>query len=156
MATTRKTYRANVGATGRRRIVPMMGIDFIAGDIARRGEPVPRYGVKPASLGGRTRTYSTINFLTVKPSDLKRRTPATPEERQQRINFSNAVKSSAATLKDITVLTRIGLDWNGSVVRQGVNPDNYATVRGWVTAVRLAQIADGQTITPTTTDWTWT
>ena len=59
---------ASVGASGRRRIVPMMGIDYIAGNIERKKSKHGPYGARYASIGGRTRKWSTINFLQVNPA----------------------------------------------------------------------------------------
>lgn len=157
----RNFVKPNVGSTGRRRIVPMMGIDFIAGDIERKGRPARSgfteskpYGVKGPSLGGRTRKWSFINFLQVN-TNAARSTAVTEGEMTQRENFSNAVRSASATIQNLTASAAVQGDFIGGVVRQGVNPNNYATARGWVAAVRFAQIKAGQTITPTTDTWTW-
>lgn len=153
--------KAGTGARGRRRIVPMMGIDFIAGNIESKSTPITRggrypYGTRPASIGGRTRAWSDINFLQVNPAGMNRVAAATVEVLKRRVNFKNAVLSSRNTVINLMVLTQIQQEFLGHVVRQGVNPDLYATMRGWVTAVRMAQIAAGQTITPETVDWSWT
>lgn len=151
--------KPNVGSTGRRRIVPMMGIDFIAGDIERKGRPARSgegqdkpYGIKGPSIGGRTRKWSFINFLQVN-SNAARSTAVTQSESEQRLNFANAVRSANATVQNLTAKAQITADFINATVRVGVNPNNYATERGWVAAVRFAQIKAGQTITPTTDTW---
>lgn len=151
MATT--LSKPNVGATGRRRIVPMMGIDFIAGNIENKKGPVrDAYGVKPASMGGRTRRWSFINFLQCNPSG---RQTAEPTEDQQllRNSFTLAVKSANATAKDLTVLPRAQTDYTNGVKYQGINPYDYATFRGWLMVIRRAQISAGVPISENYTTW---
>lgn len=152
---------AGTGARGRRRLVPMMGIDFIAGNIESKTTPVQRggqypYGMRGASIGGRTRRWSEINFLQVNEAGVNRAPKATTEALRRRLNFKNAVLSANATVIDLMVLTQVQQDFIGGVVRQNIDPKKYATVRGWVAAVRMAQIAAGVDVTPTYTDWTWT
>ena len=157
----REFTRPNVGASGRRRLVPMMGIDFIAGNIETKKGPISGrqtgdasdpYGVKPASIGGRTRLWSFINFLQVNPAN-RPKTQPDQDAMQRRLNFSTARKSALATLRNLSVLTQVMLDFGNGVTRQSVSPNDYATVPGWVMAVRMAQIAAGQTITPETNTW---
>ena len=152
----------NVGASGRRRIVPMMGIDFIAGDIDTKAEPIRErtttggtvkypYGKKGVCFGGRTRFWSRINFMSV--STNSRNAFVTANQITARTNFTNGTGSSRATLEDLTVLTRVQQDWIADTNYLGVIPHNYATIRGWVTAVRMAQIAEGVQVTPEYTTW---
>lgn len=154
--------RKNVGATGKRRIVPIVGIDLIAGNLAPKRDLIFRgtdgdtavYGARPASIGGRTRRWSTINFMQVNPSNVKIDQP-TAADIQRRQNFNISIKSMGATLKNLQVLTTVQSDYAYRVVRQGVDPYEYATLRGWVMAVRYAQLRDGQEITATTDTWTF-
>lgn len=155
----RNFVKPNVGSSGRRRIVPIMGIDFIAGDIERKGRPARSgatdtkpYGVKGPSIGGRTRSWSFINFLQVN-TNAERSTSVTTEEQTQRENFSNAVRSANATINNLAVAASIVRDFSAGTIYLNVNPNAYATLRGWVSAVRFAQIKAGQTITPTTDTW---
>lgn len=154
----RTFQNAYVGTTGRRRLVPMLGIDFIAGQIARKRQPLPSrsdaYGLNPASIGGRTRKWSTINFLNLQTKN--RYTNFSSSQLDNMDHFTTASKSADRTVKNPAVITAIQIDWKNATVRQGVNPNDYATARGWVFAVRMAQIADGVQITPTTDTWTWT
>lgn len=148
----------NVGSTGIRRIVPMIGIDFIAGDLKKKGQTVARgtskpYGIKPANIGGRTRKWSFINFMQVNTNQFQ----DNPSSAQStaRENFATATRSANATLENLSVVPSIIVDFKEGTPRQGVDPNKYATHRGWVAAVRSAQIAAGQSITPTTNTWTW-
>lgn len=164
MASNGRTFtKPNVGASGRRRIVPIMGIDFIAGDIKRKGQPVSRdneypYGVNPPSIGGRTLKTSFVNFLHIS-SNAPLPEPTTSQQ-TGRQNFSTARKSAIATLANLSVYTQITREFWGSkeqgttpVVREGVDPNDYATMTGWVMAVRMAQIAAGEQITDQTNTW---
>lgn len=152
---------AGTGARGRRRLVPMMGIDFIAGNIESKKTPIKRggnypYGVRGASIGGRTRRWSDINFLQVNEAGANRAPlVASSETLQRRLNFKNATLSANATVINLSVLTLVQMDFLNGVVRQNVDPKQYATIRGWVTAVRMAQIVAGVDVTPTYTDWSW-
>lgn len=149
----REFSKPNVGATGRRRIVPMMGIDFIAGNIENKKGPVrDAYGVKPASMGGRTRKWSFINFLQCNPSGKNIR-EYTLEEQQMQERFRVSTLSAIATAKDLTVLPRAQADYTNGVVYNYINPNNYATFRGWLTAIRHSQASLGIDITPTYTTW---
>lgn len=146
-----RLIKPNVGSTGHRRIVPMIGIDFIAGDLKKKGKINERYGNKPASMGGRTRKWSFVNFLLV--SSNAPLPPATTSQQTGRLNFANATRSSAATLDNLTQRAKIIADFKNGKVCQGVDPTIYATINGWVSAVRYAQIMAGVEITPTYTDW---
>lgn len=157
----RKFNYPNVGTSGRRRIVPIMAIDFIAGQIDQKGSTVTRvqnskyikpYGNKGASIGGRTRKWSSINFLNVN-NGMGRTSPITAKEVQARNNFLRARKSALATLQNLSVYTLVQMDFANGTSRQNVSPNDYATMAGWVQAVRSAQIADGQTITEETNTW---
>lgn len=150
--------KPNVGSTGIRRIVPMIGIDFIAGDLKKKGQVIKRgtanpYGFKPASIGGRTRKWSFVNFIAIS-SNVYDAVPTTAQL-DQRENFAIAVKSANATINNLSSAAQVVLDFKNGVVRVGINPNNYATQRGWVAAVRQAQIEQGTTITPTTDTWTF-
>lgn len=156
----RQFSNANVGTTGRRRIVPMMGIDFIAGDIKRKvpeygagakDHPYNSYGTPPASMGGRTRKWSTINFLQVNKGYTGR--AAKPSEIAWRQNFATASKSAAATVKNPAALNALMTDWRNGATYLGQFSNRFATMRGWVTAVRMAQIGSGIDIQPTTNTW---
>lgn len=152
----RSFMKPNVGSTGIRRIVPMIGIDFIAGDLKKKGRVVKRgddnpYGFKPASIGGRTRKWSFVNFIAIS-SNVYDADP-TNAQLNQRENFTIAVQSANATIQDLSSVAQVTLDWKEGTVRVGINPNNYATIRGWVAAVRQAQIEAGTTITPTTSTW---
>lgn len=153
----------NVGARGRRRIVPMMGIDFIAGQIERKGGPIPQraassstvvkpYGQKPPSIGGRTRSWSFINFLNVE-SNMGRSSAPTAAEVGNRTNFTNATLSALATSENLQVLSRVLADFQAGTVYNSISPNDYATPRGWLTAIRMDQIASGVNVTPTYTVW---
>lgn len=153
----------NVGARGRRRIVPMMGIDFIAGQIERKGSPIPNrmsgttnivkpYGQKPPSIGGRTRAWSFINFLNV-DANMGRSTEVTAAELAARENFRISASSALATVQSLQVLAQVNADFANGVVYGGVTPNDYATPRGWVMAVRQAQIASGVQVLPDDTRW---
>lgn len=148
----------NVGSTGIRRIVPMVGIDFIAGDLKKKGPTVSRgstkpYGLKPANMGGRTRKWSFVNFLQVNTNQFEDN--PSNAQMEARSNFANATRSANATCENLTSLAKVIMDFKDGTARQGVDPNKYATHRGWVAAVRSAQIAAGQTIEPTTDTWTW-
>lgn len=150
--------KPNVGSTGIRRIVPMIGIDFIAGDLKKKGRVVKRgdenpYGFKPASMGGRTRKWSFVNFIAINSNVYD--AEATTAQVEQRSNFATATRSANATLNNLSTAALVFLDWKEGTMRAGINPNKYATVRGWVAAVRNAQIQQGTTITPTTDTWTF-
>lgn len=93
-----------------------------------------------------------------------RSTPPTPNELFQYGNFSICQASALATLQNLSVYDQIQADFrNQSLsdsitpvpIRAGVNSADYATMRGWVFAVRMAQMTQGTTITPTTDTWTF-
>lgn len=150
--------RKAVGATGRRRIVPMLGIDFIAGDIKRKDAyEGNRYGGIKPNIGGRTRSWSNINFLQVNanPNSIHE-VPPSASQMSQHTRFRNCRLSALATSMDLMVLTQVQQDWGNNVTRAGKSPDNYATFMGWLMAVRMSQAASGVNVTPTYTDWTWT
>lgn len=151
--------KANVGVTGRRRLVPMMGIDFIAGNIERKQ---PEYGAggkkagrggRPACIGGRTRSWTNVNFFQITPSGPRRNTPPKASEIQQRLRFATATQSAAATVINPGALSALMADWRAGSTRYNIDSKRYPTMRGWVTAVRLNQIADGVDIQPTTDTW---
>lgn len=153
----------NVGARGRRRIVPMMGIDFIAGQIERKGAPINQrqgpgespikpYGQKPPSIGGRTRSWSFINFLNV-DANMGRSTNVTQAELASRENFRISTLSALATYKNLSIQAQVTTDFRNGVVYGGVRSNDYATPRGWVTAIRREQINMGVQVTPTYTVW---
>lgn len=151
--------KANVGASGRRRLIPMMGIDFIAGNIERKqpeygaGGKKGGYGGRPACIGGRTRSWTNINFFQVTPSGARRSTPTKASEIQQRLHFATATQSAAATVKNPSALSALMADWRIGSTRYRIDSKKYPTMRGWVTAVRLSQIADDVDIKPTTDTW---
>lgn len=158
----RQFSNANVGASGRRRIVPMMGIDFIAGDIKRTAPEYgaggtgnrtrTTYGVSPANIGGRTRKWSNINFFQVNPAG-RRITDFNQSQRTAQLWLATASQSSAATLMNPAVLATLQADWRYGTTYLGRNSNQYATMRGWVTAVRFAQLNAGIDIQPTTNTW---
>lgn len=128
----------NTGARGVRRIVPMMGIDYIAGQIEKKGTPNERYGKKPASMGGRTRRWSFVNFLNI-DGNAGRSTPVTAAEQIQQQKFSTATASMRATFLNLSVLTQVQNDFYVlGTTYFGVNPSDYATIRGWVMAIRYS------------------
>lgn len=148
----------NVGSSGIRRIVPIVGIDFIAGNLATKSDLVKRgttypYGSRPASIGGRTRRWSQVNFMQVNPANFRVDAP-NASQTAARTNFTIAVKSALATIGNLAVVTRIQEDFYiNNVVRAGVDPKQYATLRGWIAAVRQAQIKAGDQITEETNTW---
>lgn len=90
-----------------------------------------------------------------------RSTPVSMEEQKARNNFTTAVKSAKATLMNLAVLSTIQSDYFGHNLpahtavrtREGVFSGDYSTMRGWIVAIRLAQIAKGESITETTDTW---
>lgn len=156
-----KWSNANVGSSGRRRIVPMMGIDFIAGNIERKqpeygaggSQSLGRYGRRPACIGGRTRKWSNINFVQVTPSGPRRNTQYKTSEILWQTNFRIACQSAAVTINSPGAMAALQADWRAGTVRYNIDSKRYATKRGWVTAVRIAQINNGEQITPTTDTW---
>lgn len=80
-----------------------------------------------------------------------------------RTNFNIARQSTAVTLMNLAVLDQIQCDYTGKSIgsvtahpiRKGVNSADYATLRGWIFAVRMAQLADGEAITAETNTWTF-
>lgn len=156
----RNFANANVGASGRRRIVPMMGIDFIAGDIKRKDPEYgagglnnrrgrSQYGVPPANIGGRTRKWTNVNFFQVNKAGRNYRTPK-PTEIAYRLLFANCCKSAIATIHNPANIARLQAEWRAGTTYFNCNSNQYATMRGWVTAVRLAQGGD---IQPTLDTW---
>lgn len=149
--------KAGTGAVGRRRLVPMLGIDYIAGQIKRKrklsNEALKRYGFNPASIGGRTRSWSTINFLNVEIPGFNRAQTATQLDIQEK--FTIAVKSARATRMNPASLQKIFVDIQNNTPRMGKAYTNYATLLGWLTAIRFEQLTAGQEITETTVSWDW-
>ena len=150
---SRTFQNASVGASGTRRLVPMMGIDYIAGNIERKKSQHGPYGARYASIGGRTRKWSTINFMQVNPAGRHRSTQVKASEITQRNNFKIACQSAAATVSNPAATSSLQQTWRMGTVIKGKDPNNYATIRGWVTAVRWEQIANGEEITPQTNTW---
>jgi hypothetical protein len=136
----------------------MMGIDFIAGDIKRTipkygaGAFSSNYGVPPASIGGRTRKWTNINFMQVNKAGGNRHT-ATAGEIAVRTMFTNASKSALATMMLPANIAVLQAEWRTGTTFLGCNSNTFATMRGWITAVRIAQILNGVDIQPTTTTW---
>lgn len=93
-----------------------------------------------------------------------RQTPPSSSEIFHREDFAICQASALATLQNLGVYDQILADFrNQSLsesitpvpIRAGVNSADYATMRGWVFAVRMAQKAQGTSITPTTDTWTF-
>lgn len=154
----RNFANANVGASGRRRIVPMMGIDFIAGDIKRKDPEYGagglkngyRYGVPPANIGGRTRKWTNVNFFQVNKAGRTYRAPKTTEI-AARLHFSNCAKSTIATIQNPANIARLQTEWRAGTTYFNYNSNRFATMRGWVMAIRYAQGPD--VVTPTLDTW---
>lgn len=144
---------ASVGASGTRRIVPIMGIDFIAGNIELKKAKHGPYGARTASIGGRTRHWSTINFVQVNRAGRGRTTAITAAEINRQQMFSTACKSAVATLMNAQVISVLNTQWMNGTVVYNTDPNKYATKRGWVTAIRFKQLENGESITPTTDTW---
>lgn len=157
----RQFANANVGASGRRRIVPMMGIDFIAGDIKRKDPEYGagglknrggayRYGVPPANIGGRTRKWTNVNFFQVNKAGRNYRVPKATET-AWREHFSNCAKSTIATIQNPANISRLQTEWRAGTTYYNYNSNQFATMRGWVMAIRIAQGPD--VVTPTLNTW---
>ena len=116
-------------------------------------------------MGGASRTARVndqlvrVNYFWMRKN--ARSTPISMEEQKARNNFTKAVKSAQATLMNLAVLTIIQSDFTGHNLpahtavrtREGVFSGDYNTMRGWIVAIRLVQIAKGEEITETTDTW---
>lgn len=75
--------------------------------------------------------------------------------------FTVANQSAKVTLRNLSAITQINCDFTnksaGSIVavpvRAGVDSQFYNSLRGWVVAVRIAQINAGEQITASTDTW---
>ena len=103
--------------------------------------------------------WVNVNYFWMRKNT--RNTPITQSEQVARNNFTMAAKSAEATLHNLAVLTTIQSDFFGHNLpthtavrtREGVFAGDYSTQRGWVMAIRMAQIAKGESITETTDTW---
>lgn len=116
-------------------------------------------------MGGASRTARVndqlvrVNYFWMRK--YARSTPTSQAEQVARNNFTKAVKSAQATLMNLAVLTIIQSDFTGHNLpahtavrtREGVFSGDYNTMRGWIVAIRLAQIAKGESITEKTDTW---
>lgn len=108
-----------VGASGFRRIVPMLGVDYIAGQITIKKKPYS--GNKKASMGGRTRFWSSVNFLNVS-SGQGRSSAYTPEELDRFTKFGNTSTFSHKTYINPTTLNALLTDFHAGNIAHGVDP----------------------------------
>lgn len=131
----------------------------------RHRETTQEVKVISGYMGGASRTARVndqlvrVNYFWMRKN--ARNTPTSQAEQLARNNFTKAVKSAQATLKNLAVITIIQSDFYGHNLpthtavrtRERVFSGDYTTMRGWIVAVRLAQIAKGESITETTDTW---
>lgn len=141
----------NVGATGSRRIVPMTGVGFIAGQI--QSKKLPYSGKRPASMGGRTRFWSTINFLSVNLSP-GRHTPWTVEELSRMACFGAVSHNVAAMFKNPAQLQKIQTSYSNSYnlpsAYEGIYAADCLNIRSWAWQVIYARSGGSAEDVPTT------
>ena len=108
-----------VGDSGVRRIVPMLGVDYIAGQIKIKKKPYS--GKNKASMGGRTRYWSTINFLNIS-SGAGRTSPYTAAELARQDQFGNSSTYASLICKTPQTLNSIMTDMSNGTPRNGIDP----------------------------------
>lgn len=132
-----------VGASGVRRIVPMLGVDYIAGQIQIKKKPYS--GTKKASMGGRTRFWSTTNFLNIS-SGAQRMTPLSASELVQREQFGNSSKYASDVTKTPTTLQLVLTDFSNGTPRNGIDPADCLNLYQFVWRATYAYQAGGGTL----------
>lgn len=142
---TKNWSAPNVGATGRRRIVPMTGVGFIAGQI--QSKTIPYTGKRPASMGGRTRYWSTINFLNINLQP-GRHTPWTASELARQDYFKVVSQRVAAMYKNPADVQKMLTSYQNSLTLpsayEGVYAADCLNVYSWAWQVIYAR-AGGDT-----------
>lgn len=141
--------RQAVGTIGRRRIVPVVGVNYIAGQLAFKNKPYKSN--KTASIGGRTRYWSSINFLSI-ATGLGRTTDFTAEELNRIEMFTKAAQYTALVMHNVTSLQAIQTDISNDTPREGKYRTDFISIGNWVTSVAYNAQANGKTL-PTTPTW---
>lgn len=149
MATTPSWSKQAVGATGVRRIVPMLGVDYIAGQIQIKKKPYT--GSKKASMGGRTRYWSTINFLSV-ASGQGRSSAYTAEEIARQERFGLTSQTASTYMKNLQVLQPMMTDFSNDVSYYDVKPSDQLNLHYYCWKVIHNFLKEGGTL-PQTPTW---
>lgn len=138
-----------VGDSGVRRIVPMLGVDYIAGQIQLKGKPYS--GGKKASIGGRTRFWSTTNFMSIS-SGLRRQTPYTASELERQDKFKLVSQTTSLYNKTLPVVQAVTTDLTNNTAREGIYPAEAVSRYNWMWRVIYAFIDGGGTL-PQSPTW---
>lgn len=138
-----------VGASGVRRIVPMLGVDYIAGQITIKKKPYT--GGKKASIGGRTRFWSTTNFLNV-ASGQGRTTPLTAAELSRQQAFGDTSKFAHKTYVNPQTLQSLMTSYATGVISHGVDPADCLNLYQYLWRAAYSFQASGGTL-PDVATW---
>ena len=141
--------KQTVGNTGVRRIVPMLGVSYIAGQITIKKKPYS--GNKSASMGGRTRYWSTTNFLNIS-SGRGRTTPYTSEEIDRIERFSATSTFSSLTIRNPQTLNALQTDFKAGNVAHGIDPADCLYLYQYLWRAAYAYAAAGGTL-PQVATW---
>lgn len=137
-----------VGTTGVRRIVPMLGLDYIAGQITIKKKPYS--GGKKASMGGRTRFWSTTNFLNV--SSGRYEVSQDPIHVQVRQRFRDTSTFSHKTYINPTTLNALVTDYRAGNISHGIDPADCLNLYQYLWRAAYAYAAGGGTL-PDVATW---
>lgn len=101
-----------------------------------------------------------VNYFWMRKN--ARNTPLSTREHEIRQNFTICRASANATYHNLANLTKIQADFYGQTLangyvgkrtRVGKWAGEYTTIDGWIFAIRMAQIAQGEKITAETDTW---
>lgn len=148
MANKPNWSRQDVGTSGRRRIVPVLGVGYIAGQIAIKNKPYT--GEKKASIGGRTRYWSSVNFLNVSTG----RYIDDPNAQQiaQRERFGDTSTFTKKTMMNPQTLNAAMTDFKAGNIAHGIDPADCLNLRYYVWQAAYSFAAGGGTL-PDVATW---
>lgn len=101
-----------------------------------------------------------VNYFWMRKN--ARTSPLSDLERTNRQNFTISRASAYATYHNLANLTKIQADFYGTTLangyvgvrtRAGIWAGDYTTIEGWIFAIRIAQIRQGEKITAETDTW---
>ena len=101
-----------------------------------------------------------VNYFWMRKN--ARTSPLSNREREIRQNFTICRASAYATYHNLANTTKIQADFFGQTLaggyvgvrrRAGIWAGDYTTIEGWIFAIRMAQIGQGESITAETDTW---
>lgn len=135
------------------------------------GEKLYRNGTKKVKMasgfmGGAVRKVRVhdqlinVNYFWMRKN--ARTSPLSNREREIRQNFTISRASAYATFHNLANINKIQADFYGQTLaggyvgvrtRAGIWAGDYTTIEGWIFAIRMAQIGQGEKITAETDTW---